>query len=73
MTSSTAALVADICQERHFGTAMGTFGTIFDVGHAAGPIVAGLLLARMDYLPSFWIMGAVLLGVHPGIFADGDP
>ncbi len=65
VTSSTAALVADICQERHFGTAMGTFGTIFDVGHAAGPIVAGLLLARMDYLPSFWIMGAVPLASIP--------
>jgi DHA1 family multidrug resistance protein-like MFS transporter len=65
VTSSAAALVADICQERHFGTAMGTFGTIFDVGHAAGPIVAGLLLARMDYLPSFWIMGAALLAAIP--------
>ena len=65
VTSSTTALVADICQERHFGTAMGTFGTIFDVGHAAGPIVAGLLLARMDYLPAFWIMGAVLLASIP--------
>jgi len=61
VTSSTAALVADICHERHFGTAMGTFGTIFDVGHAAGPIVAGLLLARLDYLPSFWIMAVVPL------------
>lgn len=65
VTSSTAALVADICQHRHFGTAMGTFGTIFDVGHAAGPIVAGLLLARMDYLLTFWIMGAVLLASIP--------
>jgi MFS family permease len=65
VTSSTAALVADICQERHFGTAMGTFGTIFDVGHAAGPIVAGLLLARMGFLPSFWIMGAVPLASIP--------
>lgn len=65
VTSSTAALVADICQERHFGTAMGTFGTIFDVGHAAGPIAAGLLLARMDYLPAFWIMGALLLASIP--------
>ena len=65
VTSSSAALVADICQQRHFGTAMGTFGTIFDVGHAAGPIVAGLLLARMDYLPAFWIMGAVLLASIP--------
>jgi DHA1 family multidrug resistance protein-like MFS transporter len=65
VTSSSAALVADICHERHFGTAMGTFGTIFDVGHAAGPIVAGLLLARMDYLQTFWIMGALLLASIP--------
>jgi DHA1 family multidrug resistance protein-like MFS transporter len=65
VTSSTAALVADICRERHFGTAMGTFGTIFDVGHAAGPIVAGLLLARLDYLPSFWIMAVVPLASIP--------
>jgi hypothetical protein len=28
---------------------------------AAGPIVAGLLLARLDYLPAFWIMGSLLL------------
>ncbi len=61
VTSSTAALVADICHERHFGTAMGTFGTIYDVGHAAGPIIAGLLLARMDYLPAFWIMAVAPL------------
>jgi len=65
VTSSSAALVADICQERHFGTAMGTFGTIFDVGHAAGPIVAGLLLARMAYLPAFGLMGALLLASIP--------
>jgi DHA1 family multidrug resistance protein-like MFS transporter len=61
VTSSTAALVADICHARHFGTAMGTFGTIFDVGHAAGPIIAGLLLANMDYLPAFWIMAVAPL------------
>ena len=23
---------------------MGTFGTIFDVGHASGPLIAGLLI-----------------------------
>ncbi|PIV67575.1 MAG: MFS transporter, partial [Nitrospirae bacterium CG01_land_8_20_14_3_00_44_22] len=50
VTSSSAALVADICKEKHFGTAMGTFGTIFDVGHASGPIVAGILIVRFDYL-----------------------
>ena len=34
--SSGAAFVADLCKEKHFGTAMGTFGTIFDIGHATG-------------------------------------
>lgn len=61
VTSSSAALVADICKEKHFGTAMGTFGTIFDIGHASGPILAGILIARFDYIYSFWIMSAVLI------------
>ena len=65
VTSSSAALVADICHAKNYGAAMGTFGTIFDVGHAAGPIAAGLLLARMDYGPAFWIMGAVLIAAIP--------
>lgn len=65
VTSSSAALVADICKEKHFGTAMGTFGTIFDIGHASGPIVAGILIARFDYLYSFWIMSAILVLAVP--------
>jgi len=65
VTSSSAALVVDICKERHFGTAMGTFGTIFDIGHAAGPIVAGILIARWGYLHAFWLMGAILLIAVP--------
>ena len=40
VTSSSAALVADFCKARHYGAAMGVFGTIFDVGHASGPIRA---------------------------------
>lgn len=65
VTSSSAALVADICKEKHFGTAMGTFGTIFDIGHASGPIVAGILIARLDYLYSFWIMAGILILALP--------
>jgi MFS family permease len=61
VTSSSAALVADLCQEKHFGTAMGTFGTIFDIGHASGPILAGFLIARYDYLNSFLFMAALLV------------
>jgi len=65
VTSSSAAFVADICKEKHFGTAMGTFGTIFDIGHAAGPILAGFLIARIDYLPAFLIISGILIAVLP--------
>lgn len=65
VTSSGAALVADLCKEKHFGTAMGTFGTIFDMGHASGPILAGFLIARYDYLYSFWIMSVLILLAIP--------
>ena len=65
VTSSSAALVADMCKEKHFGTAMGTFGTIFDVGHASGPILAGILIAQLDYLYAFWIISAILISSVP--------
>ena len=65
VTSSGAAFVADLCKEKHFGTAMGTFGTIFDIGHAAGPIVAGFLLVSHSYLFSFWSMAAILILAVP--------
>jgi len=65
VTSSGAALVADLCKERHFGTAMGTFGTIFDVGHASGPILAGLLIARFSYATSFLALAAILVLAVP--------
>lgn len=63
--SSGAAFVADLCKEKHFGTAMGTFGTIFDIGHASGPILAGFLLASHDYFFSFSVMAAMLLIAAP--------
>jgi DHA1 family multidrug resistance protein-like MFS transporter len=65
VTSSSAALVADLCKEKQFGTAMGTFGTIYDVGHASGPILAGFLIARHDYLPAFWFIAAILVLAVP--------
>ena len=60
VTSSSAAMVADMCKARHFGTAMGVFGTIFDIGHASGPILSGILIGAWGYLPAFALMAAVL-------------
>lgn len=65
VTSSSAALVADVCKEKHFGTAMGAFGTIFDIGHASGPVLAGILIARYDYLSAFLFMAVLLVVAVP--------
>jgi MFS transporter, DHA1 family, multidrug resistance protein len=65
VTSSAAALVADFCREDHLGSAMGTFGTIFDVGHASGPLLAGMLIgltgSGTDYRLSFAIVAGLLV------------
>jgi len=65
VTSSSAAMVADMCKARHFGTAMGVFGTIFDVGHASGPILSGILIGAWGYLPAFALMPTVLILAVP--------
>jgi len=66
VTSSAAALVADFCQEDHLGSAMGTFGAIFDVGHASGPLLAGMLISitdsGTDYRLSFGLVAILLVG-----------
>lgn len=65
VTSSSAAMVADLCKARHYGTAMGVFGTIFDVGHASGPIMGGLLVGALGYGWAFALMACVLVVVIP--------
>ncbi len=66
VTSSAAALVSDFCREDNLGSAMGTFGTIFDVGHASGPILAGFLIgivgSGVDYRIPFAIIALMLVG-----------
>ena len=61
VTSSSAAMVAEFCKEQHYGAAMGTFGSIFDIGHASGPILAGFLLAHLSYQYSFLIIAILLI------------
>ena len=64
VTSSAAALVADQCSEHELGAAMGAFGTLFDIGHAAGPMLAGALLAltdAQDFRPAFALIAALLV------------
>jgi len=61
VTSSTAAMVADLTKSKGHGTSMGVFGSLWDVGHASGPIATGFLLGRIGYVPAFASISAVLL------------
>ena len=64
VTSSSAALVADLCDERQMGSAMGAFGTIYDVGHASGPLLAGALIGLFgdqDFRAPFALIAAILV------------
>ncbi len=65
VTSSSQAFVADTCKSDSLGAAMGVFGTVADVGQAAGPIAAGFLImdgtAAADYRLAFGAVAAVLV------------
>lgn len=61
VTSSTSALVADVSELKTLGAAMGMQGTISDIGHASGPVLAGLLIAYFNYQSAFTIIAAIQL------------
>jgi MFS family permease len=61
VTSSTAAMVAEQTKTRGYGTSMGVFGSLWDVGHASGPILTGILLTSLSYNQSFIIISIILL------------
>jgi MFS transporter, DHA1 family, multidrug resistance protein len=61
MTSSTTALIADHSAGKSLGAGMGLRGTIMDVGHAGGPLMAGVLIQALGYRGGFLCIGLMLL------------
>jgi MFS transporter, DHA1 family, multidrug resistance protein len=61
VTSSTTALVADYSEGKDLGAGMGLRGTIMDIGHAGGPLLAGLLINTYGYGGGFFCIGVLLL------------
>jgi MFS family permease len=60
-TAATSAYVTDVAPRARYGAAHGVFGTIYDVGDAAGPIVAGLLVAAWGYAPMLQVMAVAAI------------
>lgn len=62
VTSSTPALVSELVEKDHVGTAMGFLSTIMDVGQTLGPIITGFILATtLTYYSVFTSLTIILL------------
>ena len=65
-TAATSAYITDVTRRARYGAAHGVFGTIYDVGDALGPIVAGLLVVAVGYARMFQIMATVAFTMTVG-------
>ena len=73
VNASAAALVADLSELKTLGSAMGMQGAIMDIGHASGPILAGLLIGALGFQSAFSIIaGLVLLAAAAFRFGVGS-
>ena len=61
VTPSTTAMIGDLVKQGNYGSAMGVFGSLWDTGHAAGPIIFGFLLVALGYRTSWLIMALVMV------------
>jgi len=67
VTPVTNALIADLASARRLGAAMGVFGTVWDIGEAAGPMIAGFLIGGLGYAATFDVLAAVIALVSIGL------
>jgi MFS transporter, DHA1 family, multidrug resistance protein len=67
VTPVTNALIADLASARRLGAARGVFGTIWDIGEAAGPIIAGFLVGGFGYASTFDALALMTIAVSIGV------
>lgn len=61
VTSATSAYIADLSQKETHGSAMGLLGSVMDIGHTTGPLVAGIVASFFGYRISFVSASVVLV------------
>jgi DHA1 family multidrug resistance protein-like MFS transporter len=67
VSSSSSARVADSSEFKRLGAGMGMQGTIMDIGHASGPLLAGVLIANLSYSQAFAVIAGIQL-IAGGVF-----
>ena len=60
VTSSTAALVADLTKDGRYGSSMGVLRTVMDVGQSIGPVLTGFIVGVAGYASAFALLAAIL-------------
>lgn len=70
VTSATSAFIADLSKHSTRGSAMGTLGSIMDIGHTTGPIAAGILASYFGLGYSF-IGASIVLMIIAVVFLSG--
>lgn len=58
---SIATLGAELSDSKHYGSTLGMLDAMDNVGKAAGPVIAGLLLGLFSYVASFTIIAGLLV------------
>ena len=61
VTSSTAALVADLTKHGSYGSSMGVLRTVMDVGQSIGPVLTGWMVGYAGYGSAFTLLAVILL------------
>lgn len=61
VTSSTAALVADLTKDGRYGSSMGVLRTVMDVGQSIGPVLTGFMVGVAGYASAFTLLGVILV------------
>ncbi|MGB9129502.1 MAG: MFS transporter [Thiobacillus sp.] len=60
VTSSTAALVADLTKDGRYGSSMGVLRTVMDVGQSIGPVLTGFMVGAAGYASAFTLLATIL-------------
>jgi DHA1 family multidrug resistance protein-like MFS transporter len=63
VTVATGAYVADIAARHELGASVGALSSIMDIGHASGPLVAGIIIGASGYAAGFTAPAVLACGV----------
>jgi MFS family permease len=62
-TVATSAYVADVARKEQIGASMGALSSTMDIGHAAGPLVTGIVIMAAGYAYGFFASFLITVAV----------